>query len=306
MKRKIWYCSLKHPISMNPMGKNVPYTDSQISDLIAECINQVIALTTPNTSLTAKMRGILDDAIRYCLKHNRRSLINVRDYIANLKGDNETRDGLLARMNFILNDESMIKILCGADSIDWGNLIKNRETFILDASAMSREKMIFVGNIVSQGIKNYFRYSTPKDYLPVSLYIDECHNFVNSNMFDILKEGRKYKMSCCLASQDFALIDPALARVMLNVGNIVAYKVGYREANLVARELGMAHEDLQFLEKYHVAYLTTKMSGIAKAPHPPFFLDRQPPEKVEPQRQAIKPSWFTIDEIDAPASYQSA
>lgn len=191
------------------------------------------------------------------------------------------------------------------NSLDWGDLIAKRKTFILDCSGMSREKMIFTGNIVSQGIKNYFRYSTPKEYLPLSLYIDECHNFVNSNMFDILKEGRKYKISCCLASQDFALIDPALARVMLNVGNIVSYKVGYREASVVAKELGMSAEDLQFIEKYHVGYLTPKGRGIAKAPHPPFFREVNPPEKVEPQRQAIKPSWFTIDEMDAPGSYQT-
>ena len=104
------YCSLKHPISLNPM--KTPYTDSQISDLIAEAINQMVAITTPNTPFTVKMRGILDVAVKYCLKNNRRSLINVRDYIANMKGDGETRDGILARLNFILNDERMVKILC--------------------------------------------------------------------------------------------------------------------------------------------------------------------------------------------------
>lgn len=104
------YCSLGTPISLNPM--KTPYTDSQISDLIAEAINQMVAITTPNTPFTVKMRGILDVAVKYCLKNNRRSLINVRDYIANMKGDGETRDGILARLNFILNDERMVKILC--------------------------------------------------------------------------------------------------------------------------------------------------------------------------------------------------
>jgi hypothetical protein len=288
------YCSLSHPIPVNPM-KAIGFTESQISGLLAECINQMILITTPNTSFTAKMRNILDDAVKYCLKNNRKSLINVRDYIANLRGDGETRDGILARLNFILNDERMNKILCGGNSIDWSELIKKRETFILDCFGMSKEQMIFTGNIVSQGIKNYFRYSRPKEYWPVSLFFDEAHNFVNSNMFDILKEGRKFKISCCLATQDFALIDQALTRVMLNVGNIVSYKLGYREASLISKELGMAPEDLQTLEKYHVAYLTPKGSGIAKAPHPPFFKERKPPETVEPQRKSIKPSWFPLE-----------
>lgn len=292
------YCSLSHPISVNPM-KAIGYTESQISGLIAECINQMILITTPNTAFTAKMRVILDDTVKYCLKNNRKSLINVRDYIANLRGDGETRDGILARLNFILNDDRMNKILCGGNSIDWGELIQKRETFILDCFNMSKEQMIFTGNIVSQGIKNYFRHSRPKEYLPLSLYIDECHNFVNANMFDILKEGRKYKISCCLATQDFALIDPALARVMLNVGNIVSFKLGYREASLISKELGMAPGDLQNLEKYHCAYLTAKGSGIAKAPHPPLFKERKPPEMVEPQRNSKKPSWFTLEPLES-------
>ena len=104
------YCSLETPISLNPM--KAPYTDGQISGLIAEAVNQVIVVTTPNQELTAKMREILDLAVRYCLKNNRRSLINVRDYIINLKGNSETRDGILARLNFILNDERMARIIC--------------------------------------------------------------------------------------------------------------------------------------------------------------------------------------------------
>lgn len=292
------YCSLDHPISINPM-QATGLTESQISGLIAECINQMILITTPNTAFTAKMRNILDDAVKYCLKNNRKSLINVRDYIANLRGDGETRDGILARLNFILNDDRMNKILCGGNSIDWGELIQKRETFILDCFNMGKEQMIFTGNIVSQGIKNYFRHTRPKKYLPLSLYIDECHNFVNANMFDILKEGRKYKISCCLATQDFALIDPALARVMLNVGNIVSFKLGYREASLISKELGMAPGDLQNLEKYHCAFLTAKGSGIVKAPHPPIFKERKPPVAAEPQRKQKNPSWFTLEPLES-------
>ena len=104
------YCSLETPISLNPM--KAPYTDGQISGLIAEAVNQVIVVTTPNQELTAKMREILDLAVRYCLKNNRRSLVNVRDYIINFKGSSETKDGILARLNFILNDERMLRIIC--------------------------------------------------------------------------------------------------------------------------------------------------------------------------------------------------
>jgi hypothetical protein len=104
------YCSIDHPISLNPM--KAPYDDNQISDIICESVNQVISITTPNQPFTVKMRDILDGAIKYCLNHNRKSLLHVLDYVKNLQGDKETRDGIISRLQFLLNDERMVKLLC--------------------------------------------------------------------------------------------------------------------------------------------------------------------------------------------------
>lgn len=285
------YCSLSRPISINPMMSD--YSPSQISDIVAEAVNQVISICTPNERLSVKMRTILDTAIKECLKRNRFNLLNVRDYIANLRGDGETRDGILARLNFLLSDERMIKILCGNNSVKWGELISKRKTFIMDCSAMGKDKMVFVGNLITQGLTNYFRYERPEKYMPVSLFVDECHNFVSPNIFDILKEGRKYKISCVLSTQDLALFDPKLTRTMLNVGNIVSYRLGSREASLVSNELMMDAEQVQKLEKYHVAYINHKGKGIAKASRPPLVIDRPLPKMEEPQRKT-RPSWFAM------------
>jgi hypothetical protein len=161
---------------------------------------------------------------------------------------------------------------------------------------MSREQMVFAGSIVTNGIKNYFRYARPKAYLPLGLYLDECQNFINPSLFDILKEGRKYKFSVCLATQDFAVIDDRMTRVMLNTGSIVSYRLGSREAGFVARELDLSPQAIQTLEAYHVAYLTPKERGIAKTPYPPFFKKVEPPEKVVFQQQSTtKPVWFTLE-----------
>jgi hypothetical protein len=204
------------------------------------------------------------------------------------------------------------------NSIEWGELIAKKQTFLLDCMGMSREQMIMAGSIVTHGIKNYFRFARPKEYLPLSLYIDEAHLFVNPSLFDILKEGRRYKLSCCMATQDFAVIDEKMARVMCNAGTLISYRVGHREAQTLANEMGKVKDDLiekvwkgekltekvtvfntkdilQNLEKYHVAYMTPKEKGIAKASRPPFFIPREPPEKVEPQRKSIKPSWFPLE-----------
>lgn len=315
-----YYCSLDTPISINPM--HAPHNPSQISDTIAECVNQVIKLTTPNQELTVKMRGILDEAIKYCLSHNRKSLTNVLDFIINQKGNSETRDGIIQRLTFLLNDERFSKIICGNEAIEIGELINRQERFILDCFGMGREKMIFIGNIVSQSIKNYFRYERPKEYKPLALYVDECHNFINFNFMDILKEGRKYKLSCTLATQDL-IIDEKLVRVMLNVGNIVSFRLGSKEAQLIANELGKVKEDdityktevaggflvekvdkvikfdtktiLQTLEKYHIAFMTGEKSGMGKAPRPPFFKKIEPRPELPSKPKVEKSKWFILE-----------
>jgi hypothetical protein len=307
------YLSLETPISINPLHQ--PYHPSTISDLVAEAMNQVITVTTNGAikEMTPKMRNILDGAIKYCLDHNRKSLLHVRDYIANLRGDGETRDGILSRLNFLLNDERMIPILCGNDSVKWGELIQNRETFLVDCFGMSKEKFVFTGTLVSSGIKNVMRHERREKPMPVSLYIDEAHLFVTPHLFDVLKEGRKHKISCIMATQDFASIDDRLARVMLNVGTLIAFRCGNREAQLLAKEMGTIKTEevfnyksgcfetmecdtvkvIQNLEKYHLAYMTPREKGIAKACRP-LFARKIEPKRPEP-KSTLKGGWFPLE-----------
>lgn len=298
LRGKAIYCSLDHDVSINPMI--APYSPDQISSIVCEQINQVIKITTEDSvkSLTPNMRDILVEQIKWCLANSRPSLLHVLDRVKNLHGNIETRSGIISRMELILSDERMVKILCGRKSIEWSELIDKRQRLILDCHGMNREQTIMSGCCITMGVKNYFRFSKPKEYKPISVFIDEFQLFTNSSMLDILKEGRKYKLSLIMASQDMAVIDEKLSRVMLNSGNLVVYRLGYREASMLSKELDMMPQDLQYIEKYHVAYLTQKQKGIAKAPRPPFFIPREP-KKVEPQFKS-RPRWFPL------ASYQPA
>lgn len=298
-KGRAIYCSVRNPISLNPMQGN--YLPNQICDTIAEAINQLIELTTPNEKLTAKMRAILSEAVKYCLEKNRRTLINVRDYISTLKGNYETRDGIIQRLNFLLEDERLLPIICGNNPVDWQELIENRETLIVDCSEMGTEKMLFLGNLVSQGIKNYFRYAVQSKYQPLALYIDECHNFVNPNFFDILKEGRKYKLGAVLATQDLALFDKKLSQVILNIGNILAFNLGHREADFVAKEFCSTANQLQTLPKYHLAVRTDQGIGVIKASSPPFFRKLEPRVELKSEPE----EWFELQSYPPPPTPDS-
>ena len=69
---KAMYCSLKTPISLNPLV--TPYTDGQKVDILVECINQMIVTTTPNEGLYANMIRILFNASTWCFQHGRHTL----------------------------------------------------------------------------------------------------------------------------------------------------------------------------------------------------------------------------------------
>jgi type IV secretory pathway VirB4 component len=279
LAKKVWslnrgrgvYCSIDNPVSINPMAG--PYQPKTICDIIAEAVNQVIAICTPNEKFTVKMREILDKEIVSCLNDGERTLRAVHERLQRVKGDEVTRSGILARLDFIISDPVMDAILCGDNPIEWGDFIQKGETFIFDGFGMSQEKLVFTGTLISQAIKNYFRFQRPDEYRPVIIYVDECQLFVNTNFTDILKEGRKFKLSAILATQDFAVIDEKIKRVLLNVGTIIAYKLGANEASQVSRELNCQAEILQTLEKYTLAFMTPSKKGILKSPTPPIVIE---------------------------------
>jgi hypothetical protein len=76
------------------------------------------------------------------------------------------------------------------------------------------------------------------------------------------------------------------------IGSIVAFKSGYHEASVIAREMSISAEEIQFLEKHHLAYLTPDERGIAKAPRPPIFKEvKINPVKPKPVQTG---GWFDL------------
>ena len=299
-KGKAIYCSIEHPVSLNPLVQN--YTPIQKADDLIEIVNQVVKLTSDNNKeLTVKMREFATRGTLYCLENGRNSIEAIRDWLKVQRGDSETRDGIIARLNVFLQDD-IKPIVCGSEAINWQKFIDSGRTLILDCKGMSRDKMIFTGCLLTHAIKSYFRYSTVKEYSPLLLYVDEAHNFLNQNHFDILKEGRKYKLSCILATQDLATlekIDRSLLRMMLsNIGTLIAFRCGYREASYLAREFSTLElQEIQFLEKYHCAYRTPEEEGIAKSQRP-LFVKELPVRAKRMEDRTFDPKWFALEPLE--------
>ena len=293
MKGKVHYCSLDHPIGLNPMI--APYKPHQIADLIAETVNQMVTLTTPNEKFSVKMLEILNAEVVRCLERGRTTLEDVKANIEAQKGSPETRDGITARLNLLLQDEDFKQIVCGERSFEINRLIENQESFILDCSGMGFAKKVFVGTLVTNLVKSYFLYSRPKEYKPLILTIDECHNFVSQNFSLVLKEGRKYRISAVLATTDFSSMpSPLIHAILSNVGTLVALRCGYIEASMISHEFqALSAGDIQGLEKYHAVYKTPDGEGVVKLPRPPFVkqIEVRPRES---KKRAFGIAWFDL------------
>jgi len=292
MKGKDDYCSLEYPRGINLLLS--PYKPHQIADLLAETINQMVVLTTPNERFTVKMREILDEEVVRCLERGRTTLEEIKANIEAHRGNAETRDGIIARLNLLLSDPAFREIICGK-GFEIGKLIENQETFILDCSGMGYAKHIFIGTLITNLVKAYFTYSKPKEYKPLVLIIDEAHNFVSQEFTIITKQARKYQIATILSTTDFSMMPkPLVHSILSNAGTLLCLRAGNVEAQLISNEFNtIKAEDIKGLEKYHAVYKTPDGEGIVKLPRPVFVkeIDIKP---MKQEKRTFDLKWFDL------------
>ncbi|QDT43470.1 AAA-like domain protein [Gimesia alba] len=118
-------------------------------------------------------------------------------------------------------------------------------------------------------------------------YIDEFQNFATESFATILSEARKYRLSLTLANQYLYQIEKqspqTLAAIFGNVGSMIAFQVGARDAAVLAEEFGgdMTPADLMTLPQF-TAYTRQLIDGM---PSRPFSMKTLPPQQNQDQRR---------------------
>ncbi len=114
-----------------------------------------------------------------------------------------------------------------------------------------------------------------KDRRDFALYVDEFQNFATESFATILSEARKYRLSLVLANQYLAQMDaPTMDAVFGNVGSLLVFQVGTRDAEVLAEQLGgdVTPQDLMALPRYR-AYARLLIDGM---PSRPFSMETMP------------------------------
>ena len=88
------------------------------------------------------------------------------------------------------------------------------------------------------------------------LYADEFQHFATESFASILSEARKYRLALSLFHQyEDQLAEPILRAVFGNVGTLIVFQVGQRDAEHLSREFehDLTPEDLTALDRFHIA-----------------------------------------------------
>jgi hypothetical protein len=100
------------------------------------------------------------------------------------------------------------------------------------------------------------------------LYVDEMHSFVSFSFTDILAEARKYKLSLFLSHQYIdQLHEKIRSAIFGNVGTIISFRVGARDAEYLDKEFHPIFEESDFvnLPRYSM-YLKLMIDGATSQP----------------------------------------
>jgi hypothetical protein len=115
----------------------------------------------------------------------------------------------------------------------------------------------------------------PDDRRFYAMYVDEFPMFATSSVDVILSESRKYNLSLTIAMHYLDQLDTKLLGAVLgNVGNLIVFRVGAKDASVLERELlpVFSAEDLISLPYYH-AYIRMMIDGKPAKPFSAKILD---------------------------------
>jgi hypothetical protein len=158
-------------------------------------------------------------------------------------------------------------------SFDIRDVMDNHRILVADLSVgkLGRDAVSLLGALLigKIGLAALSRSDTPEsERADFYLYVDEFPMFATSTFETILAEARKYRLSLTLAMQYFEQLDDKLTAAILgNVGSLVAFRVGVRDAGVLEREFYPVFDrnDLVALHHYRM-YVKLAVRGKPARP----------------------------------------
>lgn len=283
---RLIYVDEDHPIGINPLQRK--YLDySETAEELIEIINLAVKEKVPTQSaVTVLMTKIITNALRVFkpdqftlsylsqfleYEHLRKKVPDIfwqtfddRDTKGWLKNKEQVESAkrVSARLALFCDALKMKPFLEVENQLYIPDITREKKVVIFNLSGFTDALTAFIGCIVSNEIKAYYTHPKIVTYEPLYFYCDEYQMFIDDSFSRFLTDVRKYKISCNFCGQSLAQVDKELSSMILaNCLVKVVMDCGYKDAELIAREIGIVPEEIMQLKKYE-AYI-----GIRKKPH---------------------------------------
>lgn len=135
----------------------------------------------------------------------------------NARTAHEQRQGLLNRLELLLLNPSIRRVLSGPSDFDWDTVLDQGWTVIAPLSlARLGDSARMVGTLLwhAFAMATYRRQLTNSP-VPAFLYLDEFHQYVTPDLSDFLALARGYRVGMVLAHQDMDQLSHALQAAIL-------------------------------------------------------------------------------------------
>ncbi len=119
--------------------------------------------------------------------------------------------------------------------------------------------------VTTLGLAAFTRQDSPENKRPpFFLYLDEFHNFTTHSMANMTSELRKYSVSLTLAHQYLFQLTPDVQEAILgNVGTIISFRVGAKDATYLTQEFQPTFCQQDFINlPNHNIYLKLMIDGM--------------------------------------------
>lgn len=123
-----------------------------------------------------------------------------------------------------------------------------------------------LGGLIVSNITNacFTRQSTSESLRkPFMLYVDEFHAFTTESFASVLSETRKYGLGAVLSQQHITQSDTAVTEAILgNVGTLISFRIGVRDAPVIARQLGLSETHNIINQPNYSAFVRLMVDGM--------------------------------------------
>ena len=238
-----------------------------------------LLLDTPHTSLMDVLTLISDASYRARLLRRCKNAV-VRQFWQHefeAKADKQKAEETRSTTNKVrafLSNPYLADIITGPSTVNIPHLMDRGKVLILNLAKGSwgetPSKLLGCLFVIAIAQAAEERTSIPEsDRMDCCLFIDELQNFQNDSFATILSESRKTRLSLALANQYYAALPQSLqAAISGNVGTWIAFRIGSKDARLIADELDHHNPRALSSTANYEAWVRTISGGVPTEPLP--------------------------------------